>query len=169
MDTLEAAVAEATAIWASAGLRLTWTFWPDPVDLTTAGMVIVVVLPALRQPSGASSIPSKEPAMPVLGQIPFGENGPAHLIKVFFEAITSLVLTGSYLGKPISTLPDLIQRTRLGRGLGRVVAHEVGHWLVGRGHVQDGLMKRSFDDRDLVQLSVPRLPNGWTSFGSGSR
>ena len=38
----------------------------------------------------------------------------------------------------------------LGRALGRVAAHEIHHVLTGSGaHDQEGLMKRSFDRRDL--------------------
>ena len=76
-----------------------------------------------------------------------------------FEAITSLVMGGVYMSRPITGFPDFLQRMLLGRGLGRVVAHELGHWLVGRGNVRDSLMKPSFDDRDLVQSIGPRLPS----------
>jgi len=82
---------------------------------------------------------------------------------VSFEAITGLVMGGSYMDQPVGKLPTFIQRVLLGRGLGRVVAHELGHWLGGRGHVEQGLMKPMFDDRDLVERDTPRLPRTWTA------
>ena len=54
----------------------------------------------------------------------------------------------------------------LGRGLGRVVAHEIGHWLMGRGHTKQGLMRRAFGVDDLVASNVPPLPRTWTAAGS---
>ena len=44
--------------------------------------------------------------------------------------------------------------------------HELGHWLVGRGHMQEGLMRPTFDDRDLVEWNFPRLPRPWTAAGA---
>ena len=90
----------------------------------------------------------------------FGDDGqPANVIEVAFEAITSMVMGGIYISRPITGFPDFLQRMLLGRGLGRVVAHELRHWLFGRGHLRDSLMKPSFDHRDLVQSIGPGLPS----------
>ena len=56
----------------------------------------------------------------------------------------------------------------VGRGLGRVVAHELGHWLAGRGHMQFGVMKPAFDSRDLVQSIMPLLPPAWRGLLGGA-
>jgi hypothetical protein len=67
------------------------------------------------------------------------------------------------MDRPVAGLPVFLHEILLGRGLGRVVAHEIGHWLGGRGHVQEGLMKPMFDDHDLVESDTPRLPRTWTA------
>jgi hypothetical protein len=166
-QTLDTAILETSAIWATAGLRLTWTFPPAPLDLTDNRTVVVMIQRGLNRPPSLSAVPSKGHALPLLGQVPFGEDGPRNLIEVSFEAITSLVMGSLYLNKPVAKLPNFLQQALLGRGLGRVIAHELGHWLVGRGHMQEGLMRPAFGDRDLVEWNSPRLPRGWTAAGAG--
>ena len=121
----------------------------------------------VKRPPTLSAVPSKSPALVLLGQVPFGEDGPGNLIEVSFEAVRSLVMGSWYLNKPVAKFPDLLQQVLLGRGLGRVLAHELGHWLVGHGHRQEGLMRPSFGGRDLVESSSPRLPRAWTTAGAG--
>lgn len=163
-QTLDAAGEEAGRIWATAGVRLTWTLAPAPIDLADSHTVTVVVRRALKRPATVAAVPSKGHAMPLLGQVRFGEDGqPASFIEVSFEAIMGLVMAGSHMDRPVAKLPVFLQGVLLGRGLGRVVAHELGHWLGGRGHVQEGLMKPMFDDRDLVEWDTPRLPRTWTA------
>ena len=105
--------------------------------------------------------------MPLLGQVPFGDDGPGNLIEVSFEAVTDVVMRSSYLNRPVAKLPDFLQQVLLGRGVGRVVAHEIGHWLAGRGHARDGLMKPTLGNEDLVALKRPRLPRPWMAAGAG--
>jgi len=165
-ETLDDAALEAAAIWAASGLRLTWTPAPRPVDFSDTRAVFVIVRHGLqRRVTGRTS----GTHTPVLGQVPMLENGhPGNLIEVSLEAITALVKSGSYMGKPLAELPDFIPRRLLGRAVGRVVAHEIGHWLAGPGHVEDGLMKPRFRASDLVEWQAPRLPRAWTSMGGGT-
>src|SRR5262245_53363765 len=166
-QAVDTAVLETTAIWATAGVPLTWTFPPAPLDLTDNGTVVVTIQRGLKRSPTLGTISSKGPTLPLLGQVPFGENGPGNLIQVSFEAIRSLVMGSTYMTTPVAKLPDFLQQFLLGRGLGRVVAHEIGHWLVGRGHIQEGLMRPAFGDRDLVEWKPPRLPRAWTAAGAG--
>jgi hypothetical protein len=66
----------------------------------------------------------------------------------------------------VGTLPDHVQAPLLGRAVGRVIAHEVGHWLTGRRHTRDGLMRATFRERDLIDWWSPRAPRDWTTSGS---
>ena len=91
-----------------------------------------------------------------------------NMIEVSFDAITGLVMAGSQFDRPIPTLPLVNRLAMVGRGLGRVVAHELGHWLAGRGHVQFGVMKAGFDTRDLVQSIMPLLPPAWRGLLGGA-
>lgn len=151
-QTLDSAIQETSAIWGAAGLRLTWASPPAPLDLTDHRTVVVMIQRGLKRPGYD---------MPLLGQVPFGEDGPGNFIQVSFETITALVMNSSYLNRPVVKLPDFVQQVLLGRGLGRVVAHEIGHWLAGHGHSREGLMRPAFSGRDLVDWNAPRLPRAW--------
>ena len=165
--TLDTAILEAGAIWATAGLHLVWTSPPAALDLTDNRTVVVMIQRALkRSPTTLREFPS-DPNTSLLGRVPFGEDGPGNLIQMSFEAITALVMGSSYMDTPVARLPDFLQQVLLGRGLGRVLAHEIGHWVVGRGHVHDGLMRRAFGERDLVQTNAPRLPRAWMAARPG--
>jgi hypothetical protein len=167
--TLDAAEAEVVAIWASAALRLVWTFPPAPLDVPDRPTVVVVLRRALSQPATVGAVDSQARFHPPLGQITFGDDGrPGNLIEVSFHALTSLVMSGTYFDRPISARSDLGPGL-LGLGLGRVVAHEIGHWLMGRGHTKQGLMRPRFGVRDLVAPYAPRLPRTWLAAGSERR
>ena len=164
---LDAAVAEAGAIWTRAGVRLDWTFAPASFDRTDDDTVVLVIRRALRTPpASGGAAPSVSHA---LGQVSFAVDGrPGNMIEVSFDAITGLVMAGSQFDRPIPTLPLANRRAVVGRGLGRVVAHELGHWLAGRGHAQFGVMKAAFDSRDLVQSIMPLLPPAWRGLLGGA-
>jgi hypothetical protein len=158
-QTLDAAQAEAATIWANGGLRLVWTFPPAPLELRDGQTVVVVVRRALSLPATTDGADLRTCAHPSLGQIRFGvDRRPANLIEVSFRELMSLVMSGSYMDRPISEIPISAQRHVVGLGLGRVVAHEIGHWLMGSGHTERGLMRPRFNVRDLVGLKGPRLP-----------
>lgn len=166
-ETLAAAAAEAGSIWASACVPLVWTSPPVPLAAPDGRTVVVIVRRALSRPAVGDAADPHRIAIPSLGRIRFSANGqPENLIEVSFQALRWLVMSGSYFEKPISALPNDVQAHVLGRGLGRVVAHEIGHWLMGRAHTQLGLMRPRFDVHDLVGLNVPRLPRTWTVAGS---
>jgi hypothetical protein len=167
LETLEGAEAEAGAIWATVGLRLTWT--SPPVPFGVGDGVTVIVRRTLSRP-GRDAADSQVCSHPALGHVVFGEDGQAgNLIEVSFEALTTLMMRGSYMDKPISELPGLPRNRLLGRGIGRVVAHEIGHWMMGRGHTEDGLMRASFSVRDVIDSHTAQLPRAWTAAGSELR
>ena len=167
--TLDAAESEARRIWEPAGLHLIWTSSPERTNLNDGDTVVVVVRFALHRPPGGD--PAELAASrAALGWIVFGEDGrPGNLIEVSFEALTSVVMSGERLGRHVRELPKTAQSLLFGCGLGRVVAHEIGHWLMGRGHTKAGLMRDSFGGRDVLDPQVARLPDEWTAAGSRLR
>ena len=48
--------------------------------------------------------------------------------------------------------PALLVERRLGIVLGRAVAHEIGHALLGPGHARHGLMRARIDAAEFVDL-----------------
>jgi hypothetical protein len=167
-ETLEVAVAETSDIWAPAGLRFTWTSAPTQPPPPDGRTVIVVIRRDLRPmwPAGAASASGRKRP---LGWLSFDEQGRSgHLIEVSFAATTALVHRGSQIDLLITALPEFRKSHLLGRGLGRVIAHEIGHWLMGRGHVETGLMKARFGAQDLVEFRSPHLPKAWLAPSASS-
>lgn len=65
------------------------------------------------------------------------------------ERHTALVRRGEHA---YTGLPLVLADTYLARALGRVLAHEIGHYLLGTGeHTAYGLMRAQFTPQDLLQ------------------
>jgi len=160
---LDDAEAEAAKIWTTAGLDVAWTAPPTSFDVTDPGTVVLVVRPALSRRSAVESGSSRAVPGPALGWILFDANDKRGFIEVSLDAITSVVMRGVYRERPVRDLPRRTQSDLLGRSLGRVIAHEIGHWRMGREHARRGLMKESLNPQDLVDWAAGRLPRGWTA------
>ena len=91
-----------------------------------------------------------------------GSGHPANIIEVSLSEITSSVMTTSFADKTVSAWPLAQQRVLIGRAMGRVIAHEIGHWLFGPAHTTDGLMQPYLCGRDLIEVRPPALPRAWT-------
>ena len=166
---LDDAQAEAAKIWTAAGLRLAWTAPPTSFDVTDSGTVLLIVRRALSRRSGGESGTPRAVPGPALGWILFDGNDKRGFIEVSLDEITSLVMRGVYRDKSVPDLPRRVQTDLLGRGLGRVIAHEIGHWRMGREHARRGLMKESLNAVDLIDWVAGRLPRGWTTGECGER
>jgi hypothetical protein len=159
--TLDDAEAEAARIWTTAGLRLTWTVPRTGFEITDPATVVVVVRRTLSRHSGARSDGAGGVPDPALGWVLFDADDKRGVVEVSIDAITALVMEGLLGNKSVLTLPRRTQNNLLGRGLGRVIAHEIGHWRMGRAHMRGGLMKASLSAQDLTDWAAPPLPRPW--------
>lgn len=159
--TLDDAREEVARIWTTAGLRLTWTVPSMGFEITDAGTVVVVVRRTLSRHSGARSDGSRSVTDAALGWVLFDGDDNRGIVEVSIEAITAIVMEGDLGSNSVLTLPRHTQNHLLGRGLGRVIAHEIGHWCMGRAHMPNGLMKTSLNARDLIDWAAPPLPRAW--------
>jgi hypothetical protein len=81
--------------------------------------------------------------------------GLAHVWVQHVERHTALVRRGEHA---YTGLPSALADTFLGRALGRVVAHEIGHYLLGtREHTPHGLMRARYTPQDLLEDSPRQL------------
>jgi hypothetical protein len=82
-----------------------------------------------------------------LGNIYFVAGKPAPLIDLWADQAMR-VMGGNHIGFD-QGLSDPRVRQEIGRLLGRSLAHELGHYLLGsRVHTEQGLMRRVYDNRD---------------------
>jgi hypothetical protein len=171
---LNAMVGEVTALWVPHGVSITWITTPlqwGPSSVIPAVRVIddgcrparvwAARETALCTPGGS--------AQPV-GTAIFmeGKATPEDTLFLSVNRVAQIVADTQWVDRPVREWPSGVRDDLVGRALGRVLAHELGHYLLGlREHSPDGLMQPLFrtdrlisPDRrifELPQRLVPRL------------
>jgi hypothetical protein len=80
------------------------------------------------------------------------------LARVWVRHVQSHVASVRRDGHPFDTLPTTLADTLVARALGRALAHEIGHYLLGTGqHSAHGLMRASFAPQDLLLDAIRSL------------
>lgn len=134
-------VEEASAIWSRAGVRLVWE---PPGGAVTAGLRVLVVH---RPP------PAQEGEWPVGELVLAQQETPDGTVSVpmAFVSIESSLQILAAAGLPAE--PEHLTHRRLGIVLGRAVAHEIGHYLLGTAsHAPSGLMRARIAAADFADL-----------------
>jgi hypothetical protein len=139
---LATAIAEAAAIWAPYGVAVDLAGHCDASVPDTA-LLRVEVVTARRASSGGFR--------PPLGAIVFDDGEPSQVITVFLADIDHFLSTAHVLGFNHELWPTLLRDRALGRVAGRVIAHEIGHYLLQtRQHDASGLMRAMQSADDFV-------------------
>jgi hypothetical protein len=159
--TIEIARAEVESIWATAGVRLLWvsgtpglTTRPDAYVMLRAGRVTANAMKdAAMMRSGWFN---------QLGWVRFDRQGArSRLLEVSLANVRLSLMYAWYDDSRLAFHPRPVQIRVLGRALGRIIAHEFGHWLLGEGHEPEGLMKATLQPQELMSVEPPRLPAAW--------
>ena len=133
---------EADAIWRPYGIRLEWVD-ADSSEPAASGVSLDVTVE--RRFAGADGL--EGPA--IAGRtyvLPVGANWRP--IRVSFDAIENVI--AGRTGAPASGAA-VVRNLELGRALGRVLAHEIGHVLIDvPGHDRTGLMRPMFYAEQLA-------------------
>jgi hypothetical protein len=157
---LDKAEREAARIWAPAGITFDWAR-STPERAIRADELLVMVREHLAgRPRADLRVGGRHTLGRVILVTP---DRPSRLIELLLPAVTTSVQAQMLFGRPIPDLPAATRELVLGRALGRVLAHEIGHWLFGREHSPDGLMRASIRRADLVDAIAPALPDAWPS------
>jgi hypothetical protein len=135
---------ETTAIWGVYDVRVLWATAADAC-LSVAGAFDAVVDDRPSESAGAPvPLGRTHVVSPRAGRIPIQVHRGATEDLIAFlrvEEVTRLT------GHPVPVPNDI------GRALGRVLAHEIGHVLLGaRDHRPQGLMRATFLAQDLIAL-----------------
>ncbi len=97
-------------------------------------------------------------ANPTLGQIMFTPDGPGTDISLSVDAARSLVLQATLGDRPLADWPAHSEEVLVPRVLGRALAHEIGHYLLGsRAHSRFGLMAASYRANQVTFGSSSRF------------
>lgn len=139
---------EVRAIWAPyVDVVLSWPHATRPeADLTIALDFVDPPGPAsMAAPDGES-----------VGWIEFVNGEPQPAIAVSPERARRLIANATYMGQPVHRLPSALVRRLTAVAVGRAVAHEIGHYLLGTpAHAATGLMRASLRPRDIVESAAP--------------
>ena len=143
---------ETNRIWSHLDVRIAWM---DPIDSGLAGPAtgLTVVVEEGAYPASPAG------SGPVLAALTQPANtcgrGVAHVWVRHIEAHVALVQRD---GHAFSALPAILADLFFGRALGRALAHEIGHYLLGTAnHSAHGLMRAQFTPEDLLQDAVRPL------------
>jgi hypothetical protein len=142
---IRTAVDEAAAIWSpyhvAIDQALPCASAPDEATVISVSM-------------GASSA-AGQPYPSNIGAIRFSEDGtPDPVVTVYFDLLKRFLAGVRFVLMPEYRWPPALRERILGRGLGRVIAHEIGHYLLGARHAPTGLM-RALQYTDEL-FAVPR-------------
>ena len=136
---------EATAIWEPYGVWFRWEATPSLAQCVWTQASFDVLFDQHPQPGRSFKL--------ILGSTHLALRGIDHLpIHIDHEATEELLGSAS-----VGQLARLLGRTSfgpedVGRALGRVLAHEVGHVLLAvRDHQPRGLMRPTFGAEDLLE------------------
>jgi hypothetical protein len=146
-QAIEAARGESVRIWAAYGVRVVWLDRKVDCERAPAPRVCLFVVFTRQMRSSLN-----DPRPFALGQVDFGPDGePLSEIRIAYPTIVMLLDRW----KPFGPEGPAVPRTdAVGRALGRVVAHELGHVLMGTQiHTERGLMRHTFRAKDLESIS----------------
>jgi hypothetical protein len=133
--------AEVQRIWAPYGVQITWN---DEADTAPARTPIDVWL--IRDDTALDSGEWRA----VLGRVLMSpEDREPRPIRVSFDATKSMLVNGAGIGR--TTIARVIPDCVIARALGRVIAHEIGHVMIGAPyHDATGLMRANFKTDQLA-------------------
>jgi hypothetical protein len=140
---LQLAVDEVRKIWSDAHVGVTSGAYGEPnaPDEATISLRILLTL-----------LPVKDDAQRTLGWVTTGADGrSAPLLLISLPAVTDAVLATEAFDMPVKRLPRGLRDRLIAQAIGRVAAHELGHYLLQHaGHHDRGLMRRRYVAAELV-------------------
>jgi len=147
-------VDEVRKIWSDAHVAVTSGRYGEPSGLVEATISLRILLTVL---------PVEDDGQRTLGWVTAGPNGrAAPLLWISLPAVTEAVLSTHAYDKPVKRLPRELRDRLIAQAIGRVAAHELGHYLLQRaGHHDRGLMRRRYIAAELVGdwLDPFKIPN----------
>ena len=140
---MQLAVDEVRKIWIDAQVAVTSGPYGEPYGPGQA----TISLRILRIP-----LPVKDDAERTLGWVTPGADGrSAPVLFVSLSAVTEAVLATDAFDMTVKRLTRALQDRLIAQAIGRVAAHELGHYLLQHaGHHDRGLMRRRYVAVELV-------------------
>ena len=150
---LQLMVDEVRKIWSDARVDVTSGGYGESsrLDQATISLRILLMPP-----------PVKDAAERILAWVTPGAPGrSAPLLFVSLAAVTETVLGTEAFDMPVKKLTRALRDRLIAQAIGRVTAHELGHYLLNAGHQDRGLMRPRYSAAELVGdwLDPFKVPN----------
>ena len=153
---LHAMTSETAALWRPHGVVFRWSAVArrDPL----ARDEVKVVNDGCGEPICLQAGTNAGVARPAatLGAVVFvdGSTTPENTLMLSVDTVVQSLDSVKWQNRRLADLPGNSRDHLIGRALGRVLAHEIGHYLLAsRFHAQDGLMRPEFRADQLIALS----------------
>ena len=141
---------EAEAIWQPYGVTLIWAAPWTTGPLSRADVTLhAEFVTYARLTADAARNPPRASA---LGAVRFFDaDTPEDILMLSASEVEAVVATTRWSGSHLDALPPVVLEEMTGRALGRVLAHELGHYLLGlRTHTATGLMRPLYPGPELA-------------------
>lgn len=130
---IRTAVGEAADIWSPYRVVIDQTM---PCASAPEEAIVLLIVTS-RSPATRSAREDR-----ALGAIDFVDGTPDSVVTVFFDELMRSIADARVLQTRLDRWPPSMRERVLGRALGRVIAHEIGHYLMAsRHHSSFGLMR----------------------------
>ena len=144
---LHAMTEETVAIWRPYNFSITWLGMRYEPALEPEHALIAIRLAG----TGTAGHRAARGPGRTLGSVQFFDGIPDGVIAVSPEEIDAAILRAGWNDRPLVEWPISLREELTGRAMGRVLAHEVGHYLLAaREHSKTGLMRASFAGNELI-------------------
>jgi hypothetical protein len=149
VGTVRAMKHETSHIWSSLDVTILWVDSADHASAAAADADLKVMLEESAEP-GPAWAAQRGLVLAAVHQ-PETSCGPG-LVRLWVTRVRRHVASIRLLGFPLASLPDSLNELVLTRALGRALAHEIGHYLLGTGrHRSYGLMRAQFTPQELLE------------------
>jgi hypothetical protein len=125
--------AEVTRTWRPYGLAIEWRAVPGTYVRGTVSVMVRDTFPTVAKSGARGGV--------TVAWTMFTENGPLPFIRASAAAARAVAASARVGGRDVPMLPEVTQQEYVAKVLGRSIAHEVGHYLLGKGHAEFGLMR----------------------------
>jgi len=143
---------EVERVWEPYGVTLCWAEGPRGCEGVEARVRVLI---ADDLPASAIRETARQP---VVGRITFHAGAPGSDIVLSLTSARTLVVRATLGGRPISDWPTAIAAHFIPLVMGRALAHEIGHYVLGtREHASRGLMSSSFRPDEVTFGGVTRF------------
>jgi hypothetical protein len=140
---LRLAIDEVREIWSDVGVSIASGRYGELSRLDEATISLRILLSPAPHRDGAEWV------LVWVAAIEAGRTAP--LLFVSVPAVTEAVMGADASGRPVTKLTRGLRDRLIARAIGRVTAHELGHYLLeNAGHQDRGLMRANYSSSDLV-------------------